>query len=478
MDMKIRYMLAASVVAFGLTACTDDYTDWADPQSNAEEDAIDAITGTFTATDADLDGLSADDLVAVVSVGELSTDEATFSASSLSIDGTDVEFTYEDGVFYVTAYTLDNLIRETYGSRACVARSFTIKASGAATIDEQGLSVSSDEMDITITPQATPDIDSNGYYLLGNFSVGSWDLTAPVWMEEVSEGVYTATVTSTSSECWYKFYEGSYYDSSDWDTVNLGQLGCETNGDESLSGFIVWNDDAITSGGVQTPVIPSTGTFTVTIDMINMTYTVESVDPETWYLVGSCIGDGSWSTGSVDCVGVSLYPMAATEDGICSYTGYFTTDGFKLIKEVDSWDYQWGYSDGYVKNDGSSGNITVSSEGYYTVTLDYQNDVLSIEPYTATVTEYEEIGVSGDFNSWGYEAMTLCTGSTHLWQYEISSDTDTTLKFLVDGWSPNWGAEDFPSGAGVNNGANIPVTAGSYIVIFNDIDGGYTFISK
>lgn len=42
----------------------------------------------------------------------------------------------------------------------------------------------------------------------------------------------------------------------------------------------------------------------------------------------------------------------------------------------------------------------------------------------------------------------------------------------------NWGASDFPSGIGVQNGANIPVKSGSYIVIFNDITGGYNFVKK
>lgn len=476
--MKKTYMFAALVMAFGLTACTEDYTDWADPQSNDQEDAIAAITGSFAAYDADLDGLTADTLLAVASLTSLSVEDATFTTTSLTIDGTEVDYTYEDGTYYVSAGTLDNAVRSSYGSRARVARDLTVQVKGNTIIDEQGISVSSEEMTISVTPQTTPSIDSNGYYLLGGFSGNNWSLTTPIWMEEVSEGVYSATVTSTSDECWYKFYQGSYYDSSDWNQVNLGQMGCATNGDTSLSGYIVWNEDALATDGVQTPVIPATGVFIVTIDVVNMTYTVENDSPEIWYLVGGGIGDGSCSTGSVDNVGASLYPMAKLEYGVCSYTGEFTTDGFKLIKEYDSWADQWGYSDGYVKNDGGSGNITVSEAGYYTVTLDYKNDVLSIEPYTSTVVEYSAIGVSGGFNSWGYEDMTLCTGSTHLWKYEFSSDSDTELKFLVNGWSPNWGAEDFPTGMGVNNGANIPVSAGSYIIIFNDIDGGYCFISK
>lgn len=479
-DMKRIYLFAVLVAALCFTACNGDYDDWADPQSNAQEDAIAELTSSFTASDVDMTDMVAGDTITVLTLGEMSLSDAEFTPTALLVNGEEVDYTYEDGEFTLIASDLDAIISETYGSRACVDREITIQAEGYAIIDEQGLAVSTDEATITVTPQPTPAVDEAGYYLLGDFEGNSWSLTSPIWMEEVEEdSIYTATVVSTSSTCWYKFYQGSYYDSSDWDVVNLGQMGCATNGDESLTGFIVWNDDAMTSGGVQTPVIPGEGEYTITIDVVNMTYTVVSVSPETWYLVGSGIGDGSWNVGGVDYVGISLYPLAYVEDGVISYTGYFTTDGFKLIKEPDSWGEQWGYSDGYVKNDENSGNLWVDEAGYYTITLDYKNDILTIESYTGTVTEQATMGISGGFNSWGFESIENATGSSHLWRFEFESDSDTELKFLTDSsWATNWGSDTFPSGMGVSNGSNIPVSAGSYIVIFNDIDGGYTFVSK
>ena len=205
-----------------------------------------------------------------------------------------------------------------------------------------------------------------------------------------------------------------------------------------------------------------------------------TVEANTWYLVGGNIGDGSWSNSSTDDIGVSLFPMAEGSDGILTYTDYFEAGEFKLIKTPGSWDEQWGYSDGYVKNDGGSGNITIDAAGYYTINLDYTNDVLEVVEYTDDVTDYSEIYVTGDFDSWGVtETMTSCTGSTHLWMYNFESSDDTTLKFTCDtSWSYDWGSDTFPSGIGVLWGDNIPVTAGSYLLVFNDIDGGYTFISK
>jgi hypothetical protein len=201
-------------------------------------------------------------------------------------------------------------------------------------------------------------------------------------------------------------------------------------------------------------------------------------EPEIWYLIGSCIGDGSWDNKSFDNVGISLFPLACSDANTLSYTGYFNTDGFKLIKTPGSWDDQWGQgSDGYVKNDGGSGNITVPSAGYYTVTLNTATDQLTVVPADITPESYA-VGVAGTFNGWSYQAIDLCPGSEHLWRAELTFNEDTGLKFLIDGWSVNWGAGDFPSGMGVQNGADIPVKSGSYIVVFNDITGGYNFIKK
>ncbi len=124
--------------------------------------------------------------------------------------------------------------------------------------------------------------------------------------------------------------------------------------------------------------------------------------------------------------------------------------------------------------------------GYYTVTLNTATDELTITAVEAgsEPTEYGVMYISGDFNSWGTTTeMTAANTASgvahnHIWYYDLdASDGATTAKFLPNSdWSPNWGASDFPSGFGVNNGDNIPVSQGNWRVIFNDIDGYYTFI--
>ena len=55
--------------------------------------------------------------------------------------------------------------------------------------------------------------------------------------------------------------------------------------------------------------------------------------------------------------------------------------------------------------------------------------------------------------------------------------TTGTIKFRHgNSWDVNWGSNSFPTGTGVQNGAYIPVNAGTYIVSFNSSSGNYNFV--
>lgn len=210
---------------------------------------------------------------------------------------------------------------------------------------------------------------------------------------------------------------------------------------------------------------------------------------ELWYLIGACIGDGSWGN-SPENVGVALIPMYPVYDtdgsvipGEIQYVGYFPADqGFKFVKVPGSWDEQWGQGDGaFVKNDGGSSDIKLEAEGYYRITLNTATDELVIEPYDETVGVYTMISMPGAYQEWntGENMMTASSTVTenHDWYLKNVTYEDTELKFAADNsWDVNWGASGFPYGMGVGNGPNIPVKAGTYNVYFNDIMGTYNFV--
>ena len=208
--------------------------------------------------------------------------------------------------------------------------------------------------------------------------------------------------------------------------------------------------------------------------------------PDLWYLVGSCIGDGSWGNEAAN-VGTALIPMytEAEDFSVLTYAGYFPAgQGFKLIHKPGSWDEQWGMTNGVpVKNDGNSGNIEVPADGYYLITFDMTAGTLTIAPYEGAVKAFTSMGMPGDYQGWdtGGTLMTPMNQVTenHDWIMKNVTYENTELKFAGNGgWGDNWGSTEFPVGTGVQNGANIPVEAGTYTVVFNDILGKYYFIQQ
>jgi hypothetical protein len=58
----------------------------------------------------------------------------------------------------------------------------------------------------------------------------------------------------------------------------------------------------------------------------------------------------------------------------------------------------------------------------------------------------------------------------------IVTCVDGAAKFRQDdAWTINWGSTTFPAGLGTQGGADIPVPAGTYLVVFNKTTGAYSF---
>ena len=249
--------------------------------------------------------------------------------------------------------------------------------------------------------------------------------------------------------------------------------------------------------------ITSSNTINITVAPYFM---VDPV-PVLWYMVGNNIGSASWSNSKAD-LGKGLIPLLplVKEEyekpsglGVISYTGYFTAGTqFKFVAVIGSWDTQMNFENvedpdaSIVEDlDGDNHNIGIKKDGYYTIKMNTKKETITVEPY-----EYEDapkvftsMGLPGGYNGWDVAAnpVTACetlNGENHIWMTTIELAEDTELKFAADGkWDDNWGpaqdaAKTFPYGAGVNNGANIPVKAGSYTVFLNDITGQYMFISN
>ena len=165
------------------------------------------------------------------------------------------------------------------------------------------------------------------------------------------------------------------------------------------------------------------------------------------------------------------------------FIGKFGAGEFKFLEILGNWQPQWGLKAGLIANSdgGDPGTFVTSAAGYYSFTMDILAKTYTLTPYIGAMTDYSTIGMIGDFNGWGGDlALEQSTYDSHQWSLkDITIPTTGKFKFRADGaWTVNWGADTELSGKGVQDGGNIPLTAGTYDIYFNDIDGRYQFIKK
>lgn len=208
--------------------------------------------------------------------------------------------------------------------------------------------------------------------------------------------------------------------------------------------------------------------------------------PAPYWLVGEFNG---WSNDAAGAA-AGLVPMSlvdgfsyntVTGAGEFTFTGYFEAGlGYKLVLKPGDWAIQVGY-DGtnLVFNDGGSGNITVAESGYYTITANSEKFTGKIEAADVNPAEHATMEFVGSFDEWGENPFVMTPmNMKHLWYAEMTFAADCEGKFRNDSsWSANWGGDSFPYST-VKSGKNILVKAGSYLVVFNDLDGNYYFFAK
>jgi len=93
----------------------------------------------------------------------------------------------------------------------------------------------------------------------------------------------------------------------------------------------------------------------------------------------------------------------------------------------------------------------------------------------AAYAQFPSVGILGDaFGGWNDDLdLVTIDGENYA---GIFTAVAGQAKFRQDNaWDINWGAADFPSGLGTQGGPNIPVPAGTYLVIFNRTTGFYSF---
>ena len=447
MKKTLLYSLAA-MASLALASCAGDYDDWANPQAN-EQEASAAKYGVTFANGSEAEGSMADEdgIINLVTVNSTDANVSGFTLKDLKVNGVAVNGTMIGNSVQVSASELEKLVCEQNKSRASVARDLKVEtqvsinlASGdAVSITNKG------ETTGKFTPTATPQLDEKGYYMLGQVNGNEWDAKSPVWMNKISDGVYQLKVTTTADKNWFKFYAGSKWDEGgDWKIIDTGALGCKENGCEDGSGYIYYDGDSW--GKLQTMVIPGAGTWIVTLDMNNLTYTVGK---PVLYMAGDANG---WATND----------YLAGEDGV-HFTGfmYLNQNGFKFCTQPEWKGTNYG-ADFNTAPDAL--NITITEPaGYYQVDVDLSEKTYTLTPITS-------IGIIGSASPKGWDSDVDMTYVPYnkdtkevngYWEVKNITLSAGEIKFRAnDDWAISWGGE--LDNLTTKNGGNITVEAGTY----------------
>lgn len=455
MKKTLLYSLA-TMASLALASCAGDYDDWANPQAN-EQEASAAKYGVTFANGSEAEGSMADEdgIINLVTVNSTDANVSGFTLQDFKVNGVAVNGTMVGNSVQVSASELEKLVCEQNKSRASVARDLKVETQVSINL------ASGDAVSITtkgettgkFTPTATPQLDEKGYYMLGQVNGNEWDAKSPVWMNKISDGVYQLKVTTTADKNWFKFYAGSNFVSEDWDSINKGALGCKENGSEDTFGYILYDGDSW--GELQTPVIPGAGTWIVTLDMNNLTYTVGK---PVLYMAGDANG---WATND----------YLAGDDGV-HFTGYMylNQNGFKFCTQPEWKGTNYGANFDTAPD---AGNITMTEEaGYYKVDVDLSAKTYTLIPITT-------IGIIGSASPNGWDSdvdMTYVpynaeTKELGYWEAKDITLASGEIKFRAnDDWAINWGGDtnDLTQG-----GDNISVEAGTYDIKLYAWANGY-----
>lgn len=293
MKKQLIYV-GALLLTLGFAACTEDFTDWADPQSNSQLDPAAQASAVFEAgKDASIVMDNYDvkkdsvEIIKFVSTDAEADSKVIFGDLMLN-DTYVLPYREKDGVLKVAVGKLDTLTQEYYKSRASVERELKLKVKASAQLSGgEGLSLATNDVTIKLKPGATPAVDPDGYYVIGAFT--GWGLPA-LQMQQDAENPNLYTLETTVSEGdMFKFFPAAAIgtSSANWDMA----LGTEIDGDDSAEKLVAWLVQGQNLGAIK---IAFGGKVKITLDVENFYYTVKDNNaPAELYMIGSNYGWGA-----------------------------------------------------------------------------------------------------------------------------------------------------------------------------------------
>ena len=479
----IKKILLGMTLLMSMVSCTEDYTDWGNPQSNPEEEAVSFGNGSVTPEGvinlADVTG----DKVKVASIVAPTSTKDTYTPSfKINFDGQSFDI---DADGNMAKADLVNYITGKFGKRPTerdLDATLDAWLSNGSTAAKMATSA---KFQVKAIPEA-PFIDA-AYYLVGDLT--EWKLDTNLKFAHSDADVYEDPVftlmftTTKDDQCWKIIPQGNVDTGNIWAVENApkGVVGIEQDGDNAMSGKLLTTNSKGNKAGAGK--IAKAGMYQMTINMMDYTYTIKQIAPE-YYLVGKLQG---WSPENKTCLMYAETPM------VQSYTTQWNDDANLKIwlgSDFGVWANAYG-----AKDDGDnsvegkiagSGAIVCPEPGaFYTFKADFSTMTYKwTKLENQNPTAYEKVGLIGVGGDWDKDVdMTEVT--PHNWFIEKTFPEGSFKIRANHKWddAANWGfaeGQEFSStGKLITSGGSkdIKIAAGKYRIFFNDITLEYAIIA-
>ncbi len=454
----IKKILLGMTLLMSMVSCTEDYTDWGNPQSNSQEEAVAFGNGSVTPVDViNLADVTTEKIKVASIVAPTSSDAAYTPNYKINFDGQSFDI---DADGNMAKADLVNYITGKWGKRPTerdIDATLDAWQSNGSTAVKMA---TSETFQVKAIPEAP--VIEEGYYLVGDMfttdDVNGWTKGVAKAFNHSEKDVYedpvfTVSFETTKADQYWKIIPKKNIDADDlWAP---GVVGPKVDGDDSMTG-------ALTNGDAKAGKIAKAGKYKLTINMMDYSYTIEEVnyDPFIYFI------------GSTDVWKSNDQKLALVDDAKGVYTGYvYLADPnnagfeFKFQRAPGNWDTAIGAGT-FVSFAGAAigvdnGNLGVNAgEGVYYMDV-------NLSEGTITATKVETMGIMGGFNNWAGDAPMKWNPEEYCFEATFEAPN---AGVTADGWKFRVnGGWDINLGGSINNltagGDNITV-AGKTVKLY------------
>jgi len=442
-----KYIFSALVLATSMVACTGDYTDWADPQANAQPETVafgdgsitevalvdfnNVAEGQETVKVCQINAPTASD-AAYTPIYEITLGNTTFP---LSADGT------------ISAADFKTYLESNFGKapeERDVEAVVTMWLNNGTTTVKTATSGVFHVKGKLVAPEIYPHL-----YVIG--APSEWDpKCTSLPFQHSSQSVYddpvfTVTFPVSDGDTWFALADDKTVETGEWSNVFGAREG---NGKNLVGekGMFTRRTDLSDDGSFMVHVDGDAKFIKMTVNVLDGWYLIEKVNYSQFiYFIGSTDG---WSASDQKL-------ESPAYDGV--YTGFIYVadpNGWglagKFQKEAGNWDTQVNAGDltGGMTGVTGTDNIEFPAEGVYYMCLDLTQNKLD-------ATLVTKMGIIGGFNEWSADAEMTWDAENYCYVAQNPGITSAGWKFRINAdWAVNLGGTVDKLEA---NGANLDV---------------------